>query len=105
MSTLTEQDIQAIIERVRRRLGEAGPDQGARLRRADALSASAEAELGDRIFPTIDEAVAGAERAFAEYQRIGMQGRKSIVASILASMLAHTERLAQMAPGPETLEV
>src|SRR6266545_283676 len=97
MSTLTEQDIQAIIERVRRRLGEAGPDQGAGLRGADALSASAEAELGDGIFPTIDEAVAGAERAFAEYQRIGMQGRKAIVASIRASMLEHNERLAEMA--------
>ena len=128
MSTLTEQDIQAIIERVRRRLGEAGPDQGAGLRGADALSASAEAELGDGIFPTIDEAVAGAERAFAEYQRIGMQGRKAIVASIRASMLEHNERLAEMAhaetglgrvadkivknrlvstkaPGPEDLEV
>src|SRR6266508_1014864 len=128
MSTLTEQDIQAIIERVRRRLREAGPDQGAGLRGADALSASAEAELGDGIFPTIDEAVAGAERAFAEYQRIGMQGRKAIVASIRASMLEHNERLAEMAhaetglgrvadkivknrlvstkaPGPEGLEV
>ncbi|HEX9376376.1 MAG TPA: aldehyde dehydrogenase family protein [Actinomycetota bacterium] len=128
MSTLTQQDVQDIIERVRRRLGEAGSHPGEGLRGAEALSASAEAELGEGIFPTIDEAVGGAALAFDAYRGIGMQGRKAIVSSIRASMLEHNERLAEMAvaetglgrvadkivknrlvatktPGPEDLEV
>src|SRR6266508_2053901 len=101
MSTLTQQDVQDIIERVRRRLGEAGSHPGEGLRGAEALSASAEAELGEGIFPTIDEAVGGAALAFDAYRGIGMQGRKAIVSSIRASMLEHNERLAEMA-GAET---
>src|SRR6266542_4130428 len=97
MSTLTQQDVQDIIERVRRRLGEAGSHPGEGLRGAEALSASAEAELGEGIFPTIDEAVGGAALAFDAYRGIGMQGRKAIVSSIRASMLEHNERLAEMA--------
>src|SRR6478672_6895771 len=125
-STLSQQDIQDIIERVRRRLGEAG--SGAGLRAAQELSSASEAELGDGIFPTIDDAVEAARRAFDEYRHVGMGGRKSIVAAIRSSMLEHGERLAEMAhaetglgrvadkivknrlvttkaPGPEDLEV
>jgi acyl-CoA reductase-like NAD-dependent aldehyde dehydrogenase len=127
-STLSQQDIQDIIERVRRRLGEAGSDAGAGLRAADELSASGEAELGDGIFPTIDDAVSAAARAFEEYRSVGLGGRKTIISAIRASMLEHNERLAEMAhaetglgrvadkivknrlvstkaPGPEDLEV
>jgi len=71
-STLSQQDIQDIIERVRRRLGEAGPT-GAGLRGAAEVSASAEAELGDGIFPTIDEAVEAAREAFEEYRRFHIE--------------------------------
>ena len=127
--TLSQQDIQDIIERVRRRLGEAGASApGAGLRAADELSASAEAELGDGIHATIDDAVEAARKAFDEYRTVGLGGRKSIIAAIRASMLEHNERLAEMAhaetglgriadkvvknrlvstkaPGPEDLEV
>ena len=95
--SLSPQEIQEIIERVHRRLGEAGEHPGAELRAQDALSAAGEAELGDGIFPTIAEAVAAAARAYGEYQRIGLQGRKAIVAGIRASMLEQAERLAEMA--------
>src|SRR6266545_4137242 len=44
--TLTQQEVQGIIERVRRRLGEAGAHPGAGLRAAEGLSSSAEAGLG-----------------------------------------------------------
>ncbi len=127
-STLSQQDIQDIIERVRRRLGEAGSDTGSGLRAAGELSASAEAELGDGIFPTIDEAVSAAARAFEEYRSVGLGGRKTIISAVRSSMLEHNERLAEMAhaetglgrvadkiiknrlvstkaPGPEDLEV
>jgi propionaldehyde dehydrogenase len=127
-STLTQQEIQDIIERVRRRLGEAGAHPGAGLRAAEDLSASTEAELSDGIFPTIDDAVGAAAGAFEEFRGVGLGRRKDIIASIRSSMLEHNERLAEMAwaetglgrvadkivknrvvstkaPGPEDLEV
>jgi aldehyde dehydrogenase len=127
-STLTQQEVQGIIERVRRRLGEAGAHPGAGLRAAEGLSSSAEAELGEGIFPTIDEAVGAAAAAFEEFRRVGLGGRKAIISAVRASMLEHNERLAEMAhaetglgrvadkivknrivstkaPGPEDLEV
>jgi acyl-CoA reductase-like NAD-dependent aldehyde dehydrogenase len=97
MSVLSQEEIQEIIERVRRRLGEAGADTGAGLRAHEALSAADEAELGDGIFPSIGDAVHAASRAFAEYERTGLQGRKAIVAAIRASMLENAEHLAEMA--------
>lgn len=97
MKTLTEAEIQDIIERVRRRLGQAGPDAGAGLRAAEALAAAAEAELGEGIFSTIDEAVAAASRAFLAYREIGLEGRKRIIASVRTAMLENAERLAEMA--------
>ena len=97
MSALSQQEIQEIVERVERRLGEAGEHPGAVLRAERALSAAAEAELGDGIFPSIADAVRAASAAAAEYARIGLEGRKAIVASIRASMHEHGERLAEMA--------
>jgi aldehyde dehydrogenase len=97
VSELSHEQIEEIIERVRRRLGEAGEHPGAGLRAQDALSAAGEAELGDGIFPSIGDAVRAASKASLDYQRIGLQGRKAIVASIRASMLEHAERLAEMA--------
>jgi aldehyde dehydrogenase len=97
MSTLSHEEIQEIIERVRRRLGEAGDRPGAGLRAGDALSAAAEAELGDGVLPTIGEAVHAASRSYSEYQKIGLQGRKAIVTAMRAAMLEEAERLAEMA--------
>jgi len=97
MSVLTQDEIQEIIERVRRRLGEAGEHPGVGLRAHEALAASAGAELGDGIFPSIDDAVAAAAKAYREYQAIGLEGRKTIVAAVRATMLEHAESLAEMA--------
>ena len=97
MSTLSQEQVQEIIERVNRRLGEAGAEPGAGLRARGELSAAAEAELGEGIFPSIGDAVSAASTADAGYGRIGLEGRKAIVASIRASMLEHAERLAEMA--------
>jgi acyl-CoA reductase-like NAD-dependent aldehyde dehydrogenase len=97
MSVLSQDEIQEIIERVRRRLGEAGEHPGVGLRAHEALAAAAEAELGDGIFPSIGDAVQAASRAYGEYQRIGLEGRKTIVAAMRATMLEHAESLAEMA--------
>ena len=97
MSALSPEEIQQIIERVQRRLGEAGERPGAELRAQDALSAAAEAELGDGIFPSIGDAVQAATVAYAAYRHVGLQGRKTIVSGIRAAMLDQSERLAEMA--------
>src|SRR5512134_3279087 len=97
MSVLSQEEIQAIIERVHRRLGEAGEQPGAGLRAREALWAAAEGELGEGICASVGEAVDAASTAYAAYRRIGLEGRKAIVTSIRASMLEHAERLAEMA--------
>ncbi len=129
MSELDEREIQAIIERVRRRLATASDGRPGTALRAEAeLSAAAAAELGDGIHATIDEAVAAAGRAFRTHASLGLDRRKAIIEAIRATMLDHAEQLARMAhhethlgrvedkvvknrvvatkaPGPEDLEV
>jgi aldehyde dehydrogenase len=97
MRTLTQDEIQGIIERVRARLGQAGPDAGAALRGHEELGRSDEQQLGDGIFATIEECVAAASEAFDEYQAIGMEGRKRIIARVREVMIDESERLAEMA--------
>jgi acyl-CoA reductase-like NAD-dependent aldehyde dehydrogenase len=97
MKTLSQEEIQGIIERVRVRLGQPGSTSGSALRGAEALEAATDAERGEGIFPTIDEAVGAASRAFQAYRHIGMEGRNRIVASLRAAMLENAERLAEMA--------
>jgi acyl-CoA reductase-like NAD-dependent aldehyde dehydrogenase len=96
MATLTTQDIDGIIERVRTRLGETGEHPGAALRGEAELDRGGN-ECGEGIFPAIDDAVAAATRAFERYRLTGLQGRKAIVGAIRASMLEQAERLAEMA--------
>ncbi|HYU58347.1 MAG TPA: aldehyde dehydrogenase family protein [Actinomycetota bacterium] len=96
MKTLGQDDIQAIIDRVRRRLGEAGEHPGVALRGEEELS-RAQPELGDGIFATIGECVDAASRAFGAYRSVGLEGRKRIIAAVRASMLENAERLAEMA--------
>lgn len=97
MSALSPDEIQEIIERVQRRLGEAGEPAGAGLRARAALASAAEAELGEGIFRTVGEAVQAASDAYAGYRSAGLEGRKTIVAAVRASMLEHAERLAELA--------
>jgi acyl-CoA reductase-like NAD-dependent aldehyde dehydrogenase len=54
-------------------------------------------QLGDGIYPTIDAAVAAANRAFGAYRHMGLDARKDIVASMRAAMLRDGERLAYLA--------
>ncbi len=98
MNGLTEQQIQDIIERVHRRLGEAGDRRpGAALRAAAQLEEAARAELGDGIYPTIDDAVRAASVAFHAYRETGLEGRKKIIAAVRGAMLEQAASLAQMA--------
>ena len=129
MNELDRHEIAEIIERVRRRVASAGTERpGVGLRAEAELSAAADADLGDGIHATIDEAVAAAAEAFRVYGAQGLAGRKGIIDAVRRSMLDHAEQLARMAhqethigrvedkivknrlvaskaPGPEDLEV
>ncbi len=127
MSGLSEPEIQAIIERVRRRMSEAGDARpGAAM--AAAAEVARQAELGDGIHASVDDAVAAAGRAFRAYRSMGLDRRYAIIESVRRAMLDAGERLALLAhqetkigrvedkivknrvvttkaPGPEDLEV
>jgi acyl-CoA reductase-like NAD-dependent aldehyde dehydrogenase len=99
MPDLNESDIQAIISRVRRRVatGEIAGRTGPALAAADEVAAMDAVELGEGVFGSVDDAVAAARRAFAEYQGLGLDRRKAIIESIRAAMRAANEHLAYMA--------
>ncbi len=97
MSGLTDAQVQEIIERVKSRLGEAGAAQRPGATVAARTELEAEAELGDGIFRTIDEAVAAARRSQVRYATMGLGARHEVIASIRRSMLEHGDKLAMLA--------
>ncbi len=97
MSTLSSEEIQRIIERVNLRLGETSGGRGDLLRGRHDLADGVDADLGEGIYATVPEAVAGASRAMAAFQSAGLELRKRIIASVRESMLEQAERLAEMA--------
>jgi aldehyde dehydrogenase len=94
---ISKPEIQEIIERVNRKLGEAGEPVGAGLRGAAGLDAVAPGDLGEGLYATVDEAVVAAKRAFEAFKGVGLEGRKTIISAVRASMLQHGELLAEMA--------
>ncbi|MDH5372908.1 MAG: aldehyde dehydrogenase EutE [Acidimicrobiia bacterium] len=98
MSGISHEEIRAIIDRVERRLGDvASSDRPASTLHARAELAASDAELGEGIFRTIDDAVAAAGRAQRAYAAMGLEARKAIVASMRKSMLEHGDHLALLA--------
>ena len=95
---LSDQEIQAIIARVKSRVAssEDAPHRGQTLRAADDL-AQAEARLGNGIHPTIDAAVGAARGAFLAYRNMGLGARNEVVDAMRSAMLHAGERLAYMA--------
>ena len=90
----TPEEIHEVIARVRRRLGGTEAEAPARPRVPAEIP---EAELGEGLYATIDQAVSAAERAFLDYQALGPDGRQRIVDSVRRTMLEHAERLARIA--------
>ena len=95
---LNDQDVKAIIERVKGRVAavESSGRSGPALAASDEIAAY-EAQLGEGIYPTIDAAVAAARRAFTQFRDMGLDGRRAIVDAMRESMLREGERLAYMA--------
>ena len=96
MKTLSDTDVQAIIERVRGRL-DSVPDGRPASTLAARSEMSGEHELGDGIYLTVDDAVAAAVRAQDVYARMGLQTRHTIIDAIRAEMLREAESLAMLA--------
>ncbi len=96
MSVLSNEEIQEIIARVRRRLGEDGAAP-ASLRAAAELAEVETADLGDGIYATVDEAVSAARRAYDAYHGMGLDRRRVIIDAVRRAMLENAERLARMA--------
>jgi acyl-CoA reductase-like NAD-dependent aldehyde dehydrogenase len=95
---MDEREIAQIIQRVQGRLAAVDTGRpGAGLQATAEVTAAAEAELGDGIYGSVDEAVAAARRAFAAFGGHGLAARKAIIEAVRSSMLAHAEQLARMA--------
>jgi aldehyde dehydrogenase len=94
MKPFTEEEIQEVIARVRRRLGgtaEAAPDT------PRVPVEIPESELGQGVFATVDEAVTAARRAQERYEASGTDLREAVIASIRSKMLEEAQSLAEMA--------
>jgi acyl-CoA reductase-like NAD-dependent aldehyde dehydrogenase len=85
-----QQEIAAVIERVRLRLrghAEAPPP----------APFEAEAVAGDGIYADVDAAVAAARMAFEAYRSMGLKKRHRIIDAVRAAMREHVEELSRMA--------
>ena len=94
MTAYSDQDVQAIIARVRARLGGTAEAAPSHPRVPVELP---ETSLGEGLYATIDEAVQAAERAYQRYTMLGTAIRTTVISSIRASMLANAEHLAKLA--------
>ncbi len=124
---MDEREIQGVIDRVRRRYGEPGPQLARQAAVRAELDAPAAATLGDGVFARLDEAVGAAKAAF-EGTRLDPDLRKSMIEAVRRAALDQAEPLARLAveetglgrvddkavknrlvaaktPGPEDLEV
>lgn len=94
MKQYDDADVQAIIARVRARLGGTADAAPARPRVPVDVP---EAALGEGIYATIGEAADAAERGYERYTAMGSGIRSAVIASIRSAMLANAESLAKMA--------
>jgi len=90
MRTISEHDIQAIIARVRHKVGE--PSSTPTRKAAETMTAG-----GAGVHPTVDAAVAAARAAFDQYRTQGLEARHRIIDGIRSLMREHARELAEMA--------
>ncbi len=100
---IRQDEVQAIVARVRQRWGDTGRTAGARPAPSVAVvpapgsGSDAQEAAGDGIFPTIGAAVDAAWEAFQQYRGMGLDRRKTIIARIRATMHQRAEELARLA--------
>ena len=94
MKPYSDQEVQAIIARVRSRLG--GTPDRVPLHPHVPVEIP-DADLGEGMYPTIDDAVEAADAAQQSYTDAGTDRREAVIASIRRVMLDNAEHLARMA--------
>ena len=100
MTTIPQDEVQAILQRVRARVGSGSPGASTAPTVAAGskpASASVAANRGDGIFATIDEAVNAAWDGYQQYREMGLDRRFKIIDRIRETMRDNAERLARMA--------
>ena len=97
MSDLSERDIQDIIERVRRRIDAASDGRVGTALRAEAELAAAPRSWATGSTPRSTTRSRRPPPRSAQYQSMGLDGRRVIIEAIRQSMLDHAEQLARMA--------
>ncbi len=99
MSQLSDEAVDAIARQVLAKLGncEEQPSGRTPLAPAQRETIARGGSLPAGVFRSIDECVAAARQAFMDFSRLGLEQRKSIIASIRESMLANTESLSREA--------
>ncbi|MFQ5502613.1 MAG: aldehyde dehydrogenase family protein, partial [Phycisphaerae bacterium] len=95
MTRLSEEAVDAIARQVLDRLNGVAPTDTSAIQPAQVESLAREGALPAGVFRTIDDCVAAARTAFAEFSQIGLERRKEIVASIRESMFANAISLAR----------
>ena len=90
MRTINESDIQAIIARVRHKVGE--PTRVPQRQPSPPMVAG-----GAGVHDTVDAAVAAARAAFEQYRAQGLEARHRIIDAIRSLMREHARELAEMA--------
>ncbi|TNF71931.1 MAG: aldehyde dehydrogenase EutE, partial [Acidobacteria bacterium] len=93
MADLDPQEIQAIIGRVRDRLGRVQAE--AEPRKVDRRRVPV--DLGEGVFTAIEAATASAWQAFQAFSEMGLEGRRVIIDAVRRTMLDDAADLAQMA--------
>ncbi|MEJ2188605.1 MAG: aldehyde dehydrogenase family protein, partial [Acidobacteriota bacterium] len=86
---INDDEVQAIIERVRLKVG--GGEAPPPAVHTDRPS------LGDGIHATVDEAVQAASKAFEAYRSMGLEGRRLLVEAVRSAMRTRARELAHMA--------
>ncbi|MGB5815907.1 MAG: aldehyde dehydrogenase family protein [Thermoanaerobaculia bacterium] len=93
MADLDSQEIQAIIGRVRDRLG--GVQGAVEPEKVDRRRVPV--DLGEGVFTAVEAAAESAWQAFQAYSEMGLEGRRVIIDAIRQAMLDDAAELAQMA--------
>jgi len=88
------EELDSLVAEVVRRL-ETNPEFGALFAQGPRLNSSDSAQTG--VFSTVDDAVAAAEKAQAEFQPLGLEIRRKIIRAIRHVSLANAEALAKAA--------
>ncbi len=87
---VNDEDVRAIIERVRLKVGANG-------NAPSPADETARPALGDGIYATVDQAVQAASRAFEAYRSMGLESRRCVVDAVRTTMRARARELAHMA--------